>query len=284
LATLPHGNSPALSEIITRSLVHLRTSQSLATRHRQPGEERDFEIAPGVMMRMCWIPEGKFLMGSPEDETGRSENETQHRVTISRGFWMGKYLVTQAQWQAVMGRNPSYFEAPDLPVESVNWNDISGPGGFLESANRFSSAGERFSLPTEAQWEYSCRAGTRTALNSGTNLTSEMESCGNLDEVAWYRENSDAKTHPVGLKKANAWGLHDMHGNVYEWCADWLGNYPTGPLADPLGPDSGAARVVRGGGWIGYAFRCRAAGRGFYGGPGGTGNGLGFRLAHSSVP
>ena len=268
LVTLPHNSSPALSEIINRSLVHLRTSQSLATRHRQPGEEREFEIASGVMMRMCWIPEGEFLMGSPEDELGRwggedlEDGETQHQVTITQGFWMGKYVVTNAQWHAVMGSNPRYSNGANRPARGVSWNEISGPGGFLEKANRFAGARERFSLPTEAQWEYACRAGTTTALNSGKNLTSTDGPCRNLDEVAWHFENSDGNNHPGGLKMVNDWGLHDMHGNLDEWCSDWYGDYPIGPIADPRGPDSGSSRVTRGGDFCSCAAGCRAANRG----------------------
>jgi formylglycine-generating enzyme required for sulfatase activity len=283
LVTLPHGGSPALSEMICRSLAHLQTSKSLATRQPEPGEECDFEIAPGVMMRMCWIPPGEFLMGSPEGELGHTSWETQHWVTITRGFWLGKYAVIQAQWEAVMGRIPSYFKGADLPVETVSWNDISGPGGFLERANRFAATGERFALPTEAQWEYACRGGTTTALNNGKNLTSAMGSCRNLDKAAWYYKNSRAKTHQGGLKKANAWGLHDMHGNLWEWCADWFGYYPSGPVVDPQGPDSGVSRVNRGGSWNNYADGCRAAWRSFDD-PSVAFADIGFRMARRVVP
>ena len=263
LATLPHGNSPALSEIINRSLVHLHTSKSLATRHREPGEERDFEIAPGVMMKMCWIPPGEFVMGSPEDEAGHEDDEKQHRVTINQGFWLGKYQVTQEQWETVMGSNPSGFKGANLPVDSVSWSDISRRGGFLATVNRFVAPEGRFFIPTEAQWEYACRAGTTTSLNSGNDLTSDAGTCQNLDEVAWYCKNSGVMTHPGGLKKGNAWGLYDMHGNLSEWCEDWYGDYRTEPLSDPRGPDSGSMRVMRGGGWSCDVAGCRSASRGW---------------------
>ena len=240
-------------------------------------------IAPGVMMRMCWIPPGEFLMGSPEDELGRDDDETQHRVTITQGFWLGKYQVTQAQWEAVMGGNPSWGKGANLPVERVTWDEISEPGGFLERTNDFAATGARFALPTEAQWEYACRAGTTTALNSGKNLTSTEGACQNLDEVAWYRENSCEETHPVGMKKANAWGLHDMLGNSNEWCADWYGDYPTKPMADPLGPDTGSDRVFRGGSLGYYARYCRVARRNC-GDPADSDGNVGFRAARSSVP
>ena len=218
------------------------------------GEERDFEIAPGVKMTMCWIPPGEFMMGSPAGELGRYGDEDQHRVRITKAFWLAKTETTQAQWRAVMGNNPSLFKGDNLPVEGVSWNDIAGPGGFIEKANKATAVGEGgFSLPTEAQWEYACRAG-ETGLYSG----------GTLDQVAWYDGNSGDKTHPVGSKKPNAWGLHDMHGNVWEWCADWYGDELSGGI-DPQGASTGVNRVYRGGSWYDGAASCRAAGRlGYY--------------------
>lgn len=283
LVSLPEGGSPALSEIISRSLVHLKTCRALVVPERRAGEEQEFEIAPGVKIVMCWIPPGDFLMGSPEDEVGHRDDETQHRVTITQGFWLGKYPVTQAQWEAVMGSNPSRFKGSDLPVESVSWNHISESGGFLEKINGFASTEGFFSLPTEAQWEYACRAGTTTALNSGKNLTSEDRTCSNLDEVAWYYQNSGDETHPVGQKKANSWGLHDMHGNVWEWCVDWHDDYTDEAQVDSRGPDSGTVRVFRGGGWCYSASLCRVAFRS-YDGPAAANNGhFGFRVARSSA-
>jgi formylglycine-generating enzyme required for sulfatase activity len=298
LVSLPEGGSPALSEIINRSLAHIQAGRTLAIPERRAGEEQEFEIAPGVKIVMCWIPPGEFLMGSPEDEMGRDIDEdycgsvqTQHRVTISQGFWLGKYQVTQAQWEAVTGSNPSEFKGSNLPVETVSWNEISEPGGFMEKVNRFAAAGEVFSLPTEAQWEYACRAGMTTALNSGKSLTNDDEARPNFDEIAWYCENSMETTHPVGQKKSNGWGLHDMHGNVWEWCVDCYGDYPDEPLADPRGPDSSEFRVFRGGCWNSYAAgyaidpgpSCGVAIRGFIY-PDVTEDGIGFRLARSSVP
>jgi formylglycine-generating enzyme required for sulfatase activity len=253
----------------------------------RPGEEREFEIAPGVKIVMCWIPPGEFLMGSPEDEVGREAHhyhfiETQHLVRITLGFWLGKYPVTQAQWEAVMGSNPSCFKGYNLPVETVSWDDISEPGGFMERINHFSAAREIFSLPTEAQWEYACRAGTITALNNGKNLTSIHGVCPNLDEVAWYDENSGGKTHPVGQKGANGWGLHDMHGNVWEWCVDrWHEKYTDEPQVNPRGPITGTDRVMRGGNWDDSATFCRAADRTHSCAPSGRGNELGFRIART---
>jgi formylglycine-generating enzyme required for sulfatase activity/serine/threonine protein kinase len=234
------------------------------------GEEQDFEIAPGTKITMCWIPPGEFLMGSPASEEGRDDDETQHRVTISKGFWLAKTETTQAQWQAVMGGNPSYLRGDALPVENLSWNDIAGSGGFIEKVNRsMPTEGWRFSLPTEAQWEYACRA--------GTSLTYAVD----LEQMAWYANNSDKRTHPVGKKKANAWGLHDMHGNLWEWCMDRHGDYPSGAVTDPQGAASGTNRLLRGGSWHDSELYCRADYR-YY--AGGTLDLSGFRVAFISVP
>jgi formylglycine-generating enzyme required for sulfatase activity len=275
LALLRSKNSSALSEIIGRALVHIRASTSRALPERIAGEECEFEIAPGVKMVMCWIPPGEFHMGSPEDEEGRRDDETQHLVRITQGFWLAKTQTTQAQWQAVMGNNPSYFNGDDLPVENVSWIDIcgneSGTGGFLGALNKRLPTGGRFYLPTEAQWEYACRAGTTGPY------------AGNLDEIAWYVRNSYDKTHPVGHKMPNAWGLHDIFGNVCEWCFDWDGDYDLGVVTDPIGPASGSSRVLRGGGWFVGASDCRVAVRGNYY-PANGNRYFGFRVARSLVP
>ena len=273
-----------------------------AGREPQAGEEREFDLVEGCKIRMCWIPPGEFLMGSPEDEEGRREDETQHKVVLKRGFWMGKYPVTQAQWAKVMGNRPSQFgypgvfessltvaQHPDkwgrLPVERVTWFDVFGirNGGFLTKVNLKTPLEWHFGLPTEAQWEYAARAGSTTALNSGKDLKSTEGVCENLGEVAWYAENSGNRTHPVGQKRPNAWGLHDMQGNVFEWCQDRYGAYPSGVGIDPQGAISGAYRVFRGGGWGYDASCCRVAYRGNYS-PGLTFSAVGFRLVRSPVP
>jgi formylglycine-generating enzyme required for sulfatase activity len=222
--------------------------------------------ATGMAFR--FIPPGAFTMGSPAEELGRSDVEVQHRVTLTRGFYLGKYQVTQAQWEKAMGTNPSGFKGADLPVETVSWNDCQA---FLKKLG----SGAR--LPTEAEWEYACRAGTTSALNSGKVLTTEYGLCPNLDEVAWYCENSES-THPVGQKRPNAWGLHDMHGNVWNWCSDWYGAYPAGAASDPYGAQNGSARVLRGGSWSLIAPRCRSAGR-TNGTPDYANDYIGFRAA-----
>ena len=199
-------------------------------------------------MEFVRIPAGSFVMGSPEDEEGRSSLEgPQRKVTISQDFWMGRYEVTQEEWEAVMGKNPSRFKrcGPRCPVERVSWEDVQE---FLRRLNeRESGSGYAYRLPTEAEWEYAARAGT-----TGPRY-------GELDEIAWYLDNSGRKTHPVGQKRANAWGLHDMLGNVAEWVADWYGEYPSGASTDPTGPRSGSNRVPRGGSWASDAGSVRSA-------------------------
>ena len=221
-------------------------------------------VLPGnVNMEFVWCPAGTFTMGSPESELGREDDEVQHEVKLSHGFWMAKYPTTQRQYKALIGSNPSGFKGDDRPVEKVNWDEAVA---FCEKVNeRLGSAlpeGFRCALPTEAQWEYACRVGTTSALNSGRELTSKEWSCSNLDAVAWYGENSGYETHAVGEKQANAWGLCDMHGNVWEWCSDWWSaDYPTGSVTDPTGPVDGSHRVCRGGSSIIDALFCRSASR-----------------------
>ena len=233
----------------------------------------------GVVLEMVKIKAGTFTMGSPEGEKGRDNDEKQHQVTLTKDYWLGKFEVTQAQWQAVMGNNPSNFKGDNRPVEKVSWNDAKE---FCSKLNEKYAgklpAGYKFDLPTEAQWEYACRAGTTTALNNGTNLTDEKYNCENLAEVAWYDyQNKENQTHPVGQKRPNNWGLYDMHGNVWEWCRDWFASY-SGDATDPVGPSSGSSRVIRGGSWGSGAECCRSANR-YNRSPGDRYYDLGFRLA-----
>ena len=191
-------------------------------------------------------------MGSPETEEDRFDDEDQVQVTLTKGFWMAKTQVTQKQWVAIMGDNPSYFKGDNLPVESVSWNDAQE---FLEKLNEKigNTDGGKMVLPTEAQWEYACRAGETGPYSGGT-----------IDQVAWYDGNSGSETNSVGTKKSNAWGLHDMHGNVWEWCADWYDDSLSGGT-DPSGASSGVFRVYRGGSWGNFfAAFCRAAFRGTF--------------------
>ena len=238
----------------------------------EPGENFSTLLPGGVGLDMNWIKLGTFIMGSPSDELGREDDEIQHEVTLSKGYWMGKYEVTQAQYEAVMGTNPSKWKGADLPVEMVSWNDamvFCAKLTEIEKAAGRLPQGYEYTLPTEAQWEYACRAGTTTALNNGKNLSDEWE-CPEMDEVGWYYDNSGKKTHPVGQKLPNAWGLYDMHGNVWEWCLDWYPGY------------EGSNRMVRGGSWCNYAKGCRSANRNSNN-PSSSHGSLGFRVALSAV-
>ena len=215
-----------------------------------------------VKLEMVKIKAGSFIMGSPESESGKDSKEKEHRVTLTRGYWLGKYEVTQGQWKAVMETNPSSNkEGDNYPVEQVSWHDAKR---FCEKLNeRYAGKlpqGYRFDLPTEAQWEYACRAGTISLLNNAKNVTSKTGICPNLDAVGWYRENSSRTTHDYGKKRSNTWGLHDMHGNVWEWCSDWHGAY-SGDATDPAGPSNGSKRIIRGGSWRCMAGECTSARR-----------------------
>ena len=207
------------------------------------------DLGNDVTMKLVRIRPGKFMMGSPDSEQGHQSNEEpQHEVTISRPFFMGVTEVTQAQYKAVMGTNPSQFRNAANPVEGVSWNDAT------EFCKKLSEkTGKKVRLPTGAEWEYACRAGSKTRFFFG-------DAEAGLDDYAWYRDNSGRTTHPVGQKKPNAWGLYDMHGNVDEWCADQCVDYPKGPVTDPQGPASSLGdRVIRGGERGSDALDCRSA-------------------------
>ena len=230
------------------------------------GEPIVIQLDKGVTLEMVWIKPETFTMGSPKRERGREKLEIQHEVTLNKGYWMGIYEVTQAQYKYVMNINPSGFQGADLPVECVSWNEAMEFCRKLteqECAAGRLPLGYTYTLPTEAQWEYACRAETTTALNSGMKITSETGACRNLDKVGWYDKNSDSKTHPVGQKQANNWGLYDMHGNVWEWCLDLYEDYSTSSTADTKVPDAGSNRVNRGGSWSSCAKFCRSANRGY---------------------
>ncbi|MEE4357395.1 MAG: formylglycine-generating enzyme family protein [Desulfococcaceae bacterium] len=212
------------------------------------------------------IPAGTFMMGSPSTEPGRDSDEVQHQVTLTNDFYMQTTEVTQGQWQAVMGSNPSYFPAcgSNCPVENVSWYDVQT---FITALN---ARGEgTYRLPTDAQWEYAARAGSTTAFYNGsiTNTgTTPLDP--NLDAIGWYGGNSAVTytpnyygqgTHPVAQKQPNAYGLYDMSGNVGEWCQDWYQNYSTASVTNPTGPSTGTYRVLRGRAWTSYAADCRSA-------------------------
>ena len=247
---------------------------------------RTFDLGNGVNMEMVLISAGTFMMGSPESEAERSDDETQHQVTISKPYYLGKYPVTQAQWQQVMGNNPSHFKGDKLlPVEKVSWDDTQA---FCLKLKEITQA--PFGIPTEAQWEYACRAGTTTPFHFGSELDGSQANCNGNNPYpkikGWFGTTKNKgpnleRTTSVGKYQANAWGLYDLHGNVLEWCSDWHGDYPTGSVTDPIGPATGSDRVIRGGSWYGVAVYCRSAYR--YGlGPLDRYFSLGFRLALSS--
>jgi uncharacterized protein (TIGR02996 family) len=208
-------------------------------------------------MRFAWCPPGTFLMGSPPNEKGRSNHERQHRVTLTRGFWLGVTPVTQAQWQAVTGSNPSHFPGADRPVEQVSWGVCRRYCQELAGRD-----GRRYRLPTEAEWEYACRAGTTTPFHFGVTLgTDQANYNGNLTYGKGKKGVYPQETVPVGSFPANAWGLYDMHGNVWEWCQDWYGLYPQDSVKDPQGSKTGLHRVLRGGSWNVRPGSCRSARR-----------------------
>ncbi len=231
---------------------------------------------PYLKAKFILIPAGTFMMGSPGDESGRYDDieEQRHRVTISKPFYLQTTVVTQSQWNRVMDRNPSYFKGDDeLPVEQVSWDGVQV---FLEKLNSMEEGTDNYCLPSEAEWEYACRAGSRKAYCFGDDPDL-------LDEYAWYKDNSGGKTLPVGLKKPNAWGLYDMHGNVWEWVQDRYGFYPTESVTDPFeGTCCSSHRVLRGGGWDEDARHLRCAVR-VGGKPNIPLNSLGFRLLRERV-
>ncbi len=253
------------------------------------GETQKIEIASGIYIEMVKIPAGEFMMGSPTDEKDRSKDEIQHNVKLDE-FWIGKYPVTQEEWKKIMGDNPSEFQEkvggfwslggikkdiPKHPVENILWNDCQE---FIKKLNEKIAQSKvtqsrtialRFRLPTEAEWEYASRGG-QNYIYAGSN---------NLDEVGWYSGNSGGKTHPVGQKKANGFGLCDMSGNVWEWCSDWYDEnyYQNSPANNPHGLNSGKCRCLRGGSWYHATKSSRSANR--YGSfPSNSSYYFGFRL------
>ncbi|TVQ01853.1 MAG: hypothetical protein EA381_04485, partial [Planctomycetaceae bacterium] len=243
------------------------------TEGTRAGEVRTF--AGDSQVKFCWCPPGSFRMGSPPNEPGRYDDETQVDVRLSRGFWLGQTEVTQGFWQAVMGTRPwsgesNVREGINYPATYVSWEDAVAFCDRLTSRERAAGrlpAGWSYRLPTEAEWEYACRAGTSTAYSFG-NVEAR------LGEFAWYSANAGGHTHEVGTKAANPWGLYDCHGNVWEWVQDWFDRELAGGL-DPTGPTTGSNRVYRGGGWFNSARDVRSASR-IYGDPSRRGNGLGF--------
>jgi formylglycine-generating enzyme required for sulfatase activity len=257
----------------------------------QPSKNLTLDLGGGVTMELVLIQPGTFMMGlnpneKPVDQgvvygpvdgrapvaPGQVANDAKdekpaHQVTISTPFYMGKYAVTQKQWGAVMGNNPSLFKGPDNPVDSVTWNDCQA---FLRKLGEKVGGGRTFTLPSEAQWEYACRAGSTGKFCYGDDEA-------RLGEYAWFYGNTGNWTHPVGRKKPNAWGLYDMHGNIWQWCSDWYGSYGAAQQTDPVGAASGDTRVVRGGFGALLPVDCRSASRRNYP-PGATHDCFGCRV------
>jgi formylglycine-generating enzyme required for sulfatase activity len=213
------------------------------------------------------LPAGEFQMGA---------SYSNRRVALTKPFCLGVHPVTQEQYERVMGKNPSYFKGSQNPVENVSWKEAVEFCRRLSELPEEKAAGRVYRLPTEAEWEYACRAGTTTDYSFGNDES-------DLGEYAWYDDNSGDTTHPVGRKKPNRWGLYDMHGNVWEWCEDWyVENLPKAAVTDPTGPASGSRRVNRGGGWYYLAYSCRSASRS-RSTPAGRDRNYGFRVLLSSA-
>jgi formylglycine-generating enzyme required for sulfatase activity len=233
------------------------------------------EITNTIGMKLVLIPAGEFLMGSPDsDKEAMADEKPRHRVRITRPFYLSATEVTQGQYRAATGANPSNFNiSDDMPVEQVSWEEARAFCDKLNALEKQQLGGARYRLPTEAEWEYACRAGTTTRYSFGDWNT-------NLEDYAWFGGNSDRRSHPVGQKRPNAWGLFDMNGSVWEWCGDWYGYnyYGRSPVDDPPGPSGSTVHVNRGGSWSSNFQVCRAAFRGT-GSPGLRSNNIGFRVA-----
>ena len=236
--------------------------ESVKPRH---GDVKMLTLPGGATMEVIYVGPGTFTMGSPTIEDGHANDEVQHRVALTKGFWLGKYEVTQKQWLSVMDDNPSRWRGEDLPVAGVSWHSCQE---FIHKINMGRNFVAR--LPTEAEWEYASRAGTKHA-------------CADiLDSMAWFAKNSEGEVHAVGTKKSNAWGFCDMYGNVSEWCNDWYGDYADGESRDPRGPSSGASRVLRGGSADDFDRSCRSAARS-WDAPGHSLFKYGFRLCFFDI-
>jgi formylglycine-generating enzyme required for sulfatase activity len=279
---VPYGIPPlawatTLTEFPDPAVVTDANLRAAITATNLPWRVRD----NGTNIEMLLVPAGIFTMGCSASNSYAciSDESPTHQVTLTNAFYMGRYEVTQAQWTAKMGSNPSgfsgYSDSPSRPVEQVSWNMIASTGGFNSVTG--------FRLPTEAEWEYAYRAGTTTAFHSYAAQPNGFNDDTLLSNIAWINSNSGNQTHAVGGKFANALGLHDMSGNVWEWCQDWYSDasYTSSPATNPTGPATGSARLWRGGPWVGDSYYCRASLR-FYNPPDSlNNNGIGFRVARN---
>lgn len=241
---------------VDTSSKHADWKQGQVTKKSGPTSGKSWQI-PAIGLELAYVAPGSFQMGSKEGETNE---KPVHTVRISRGYWMGKHEVTQRQYQSIMGDNPGNTKGASNPVTSVSWDDAVSFCEKLTHRERQAShlpEGYEYRLPTEAEWEYAARGGSR-------GRDTKYAGSDTIWDIAWYHENSDNRTHPVGEKQANELGLYDMSGNVYEWCHDWYGSYPSGLQTDPTGPGTGQHRVNRGGTWVNFAYYCRVAFRSRY--------------------
>ena len=267
--TISEGQTASISGSLTSSTSSSSANALSSSGSSLSGNTITIPVKNGINIEMVKVEAGSFDMGAtPEMENPDASEKPVHRVTLTNNYYIGKYEVTQALWQAVMGNNPSYFKGEDLPVEQVSWNDCQD---FISKLNAMT--GKKFRLPSEAEWEYAARGGkkSRGYQYSGSNT---------LGDVAWYEGNSGSKTHAVGTKQPNELGIYDMTGNVYEWCQDWYGSYSSSPQTNPIGAVSGSSRVDRGGSWFFTAKHCRSSYR-FNLTPGYRLNFLGLRLVLS---
>jgi formylglycine-generating enzyme required for sulfatase activity len=261
----PEAVIPAVGNLLVAPFTEAKAKemQKSVAKSLQKEVEEKADLGKGINLEMVLIPAGKFMMGSPVSEKSRANDETQHAVTLTKPFYMGKYEVTQGQWENVMGSNPSSnTKGAKLPVTNVSWEDCQE---FIKRLNSSNNGGYR--LPSEAEWEYACRAGTRTMYSVGGNLT---KSDANFD-------GSSIKT--VGSYRPNAFGLYDMHGNVWEWCEDWLGDYRSEAVTDPKGPTNGTSRMLRGGAFTNNVSEARSSFRINNISPSSWHVNVGFRLA-----
>jgi formylglycine-generating enzyme required for sulfatase activity len=235
------------------------TQQKTAAQKAGLPVEKVIDLGNDVNIVVVYIPAGEFEMGSPMEEPERDKDEAQHHIKLTKAFYIGKFEVTQIQYRVIMNDNPSKFGGDKLPVDNVSWYDAMR---FLKKLS--DKTNMKFRLPTEAEWEYACRAGTKTTFNTGTTLDSDLA---NYDASEPYADGIIGKylkrTTVVGSYPPNAFGLYDMHGNVWEWCSDIYDSdyYKQTPLSDPKGPQEGKPKVIRGGAWNEYAYKCRSADR-----------------------
>jgi formylglycine-generating enzyme required for sulfatase activity len=253
-----------MKQLLCFPLVALSAGIALHAQPKDPAKH----FTNGIGIKFVSVPPGTFLMGSPKEEGGRKENEIEHKVTLTKAFYLGVTTVTKSQWNAVMKQAADLRKRDrNLPVETVSWEDCQE---FIKKLRALD--GKPYRLPTEAEWEYACRAGTTTAYFCGNTLSLKQANYGK-----GMKGQSKLATTPVGRYPANPWGLHDMHGNVWEWCQDWFGDYPPQDVVDPQGPKGGQERVLRGGSFTDIAQHCRSATRHKYE-PNGRDHTVGFRV------